>query len=259
MDELTTSLHKTGDLFNDRRQAAIYLALIKHGVSGIEKIHQETGIHRESIQRELKKMEQRGTISITQKGRNKKIQAVSVSKLQEILESEKQKFDFILKPLLEVEAENQHPRIKVYTGNHAFGQLQLKLMKLQPAGEDIYLISAHPEAWRKAMVESGKLSQYEKLRVEKKVGTLLTCYSEYRGQVEYNNRVIFANQPQATKRKFRYIDTKDTSPVQIQIWHNHIVLGIDGAIPCIHMVFEDKNIKKAMKSYFDILWKIATP
>jgi hypothetical protein len=204
-------------------------------------------------------MDAKGTVLISRAGRNKKIQAVPISKLQEILESTKEKFDFLLKPLLEVAAEGQHPKVNVFINNHAFGLLQTRLIKMQPDGNDIFVISTLPQAWREAMVESGKLFLFERLRLEKKVGFLLSCFSAFRGQVEYNNREYFSDQTKGLKRKYRYVETADSSPLQIQVWHSHVVMSIFSANPSIHIVFEDKNIHAAMKSYFDILWKIGTP
>lgn len=106
------------------------------------------------------------------------------------------------------------------------------------------------------MVSSRKLDQFERLRIKKEIGFRLSCFSKYRGEVEYNNRTFFTTQPPHLKRKYRYIETADSSPLQIQVWENHIVISIFSAQPNIHIVFEDKNIRSAMKSYFDILWKI---
>ena len=259
MKDLADNLKQIPELFDSRRQAAIYLALLQGGASGVEKIHKETGIHRETLQRELKKMELKGVVLVKRAGRNKRIQAVPISRLQEILESTKEKFDFLLKPLLEVAAEGQQPKVNVFINNHAFGLLQTRLIKMQPEQHDIFVISTLPQAWREAMVESGKLSLFERLRLARKVGFMLSCFSEFRGQVEYNNREYFAVQPQALKRKYRYVETADSSPLQIQIWQNHVVISIFSANPSIHLVFEDKNIHVAMKSYFDILWKIGVP
>ncbi|MBP7075317.1 MAG: hypothetical protein KBA81_08060 [Rhabdochlamydiaceae bacterium] len=129
-------------------------------------------------------------------------------------------------------------------------------MKLQSEKQDIFVISTQPKAWREAMVSSRKLDQFERLRIKKEIGFRLSCFSKYRGEVEYNNRTFFTTQPPHLKRKYRYIETADSSPLQIQVWENHIVISIFSAQPNIHIVFEDKNIRSAMKSYFDILWKI---
>jgi sugar-specific transcriptional regulator TrmB len=259
MNDLENSLSEMGDLFSNKRQASIYLSLLQEGSSGVEKIHKATGIHSEAIQRELKKMALKGTVRVARNGRNKKIQAVSISRLQEILEKSKEKFDFVLKPLLEIASENQQPKVNVFINNSAFGLMQTRLLKVQPQGHDVFVISTHPQAWREAMIEAGKLSLFERERVARKVGFLLSCFSAFRGEVEYNNREYFADQPQALKRKYRYIETADSSPLQIQVWDAHVVISIFSAEPSIHIVFEDKNIKKAMKSYFDILWKIGVP
>lgn len=259
MQKLTDLLTKTGAFFEDRRQSMLYLALLRLGTSGIESLHKETGIHRETIQRELRKMERRGTITITQKGRNKKIQAVPISKLQENLEHTKEKFEFLLKPLLEAEAESQQPKVNVFMGSQAFGLLQIRLLKIQPKGQPIYVTSANPKAWREAMVDSGKLEQFERERIVKKVTFWLSCFESVRGEVEYNNRAIFVNQPPELKRKYRYIKTADYTPLTIQIWQNHVCLSIFSADPAVHIVFEDKTINHAMKSYFNILWRIGTP
>lgn len=258
MDDLASNLTTTR-LFANRRQAALYLALLRSGVTGVEGLYKATGIHRESIQRELKKMVIQGTVHITLTGRNKKIEAVPISQLQETLEQTREKFDLLLKPLLEIEAEGQHPKVNVFVNSHAFGSLQLRLLKLQPDAQSIFVISTHPKAWRETMVESGKLILFEKERITKKIQFYLSCFSEFRGQVEHNNRQFFAGQPPHLKRKYRYIETADSSPLQIQIWLHHVVISIFSARPSIHIVFEDKHIQKAMKAYFDILWKIGTP
>ncbi len=258
METLADSLQELRGLFGNRRQAAIYLALLEAGATGIEKLHKETGIHSETIQRELRKMTARGTVTITRSGRNKKVQAVPVAALQESLEASKEKFDLILKPLLEAAAEKSDPKVSVVMGDHALALLQLKLMRLQPRGEEVRVISAHPQAWREAMVNSGKLALFERERLERKVGFLLSCFSAFRGQVELNNRQYFPDQPAALKRKYRYIETADSSPLQIQVWQSHVVISIFSASPSVHIVFEDTHIKKAMRSYFDILWRVGT-
>ena len=258
MKDIEELLTNTAGLFDNRRQAAIYLALLKIGSSGIENLHTETGVHRETIQREVKKMHRIGTVAIQRLGRNKKIEATPPSQLQEILEATKERFDFILKPLLEVSAEQQHPKINVFLGHHHLGLLQLRLLKLQPPKQNICVISTHPKDWREAMVASGKLEQFERLRIKNDVGFLLSCFSKYRGEVEHNNREFFTTQPPALKRKYRYVESTDSTPLQIQVWENHVVISIFSAKPSIHIVFEDKNIRNAMKSYFDILWRIGT-
>lgn len=85
MQNLVPFLEKSS-LFENDRQAAIYLVLLKDGPLGVEKIHQQTKLHRETIQRELKKMASLGTVQILTLNRNKKAKAVSLSVLQEILE-----------------------------------------------------------------------------------------------------------------------------------------------------------------------------
>lgn len=259
MKDLESQLTKTGNLFDDRRQSAIYLSLLRQGEVGVEALRKDTGIHSETIQRELKKMVKKQTVSIIHKGRNKKIKATPLSQLQEILENNINQFDFLLKPLLEVSAEAQQPKVQIFLGEHNFGMLQIKLLKLQPEAHNIDVISTQPKNWREAMINSGKLDQFEKLRLKKEINFNLSCFSSNRGEVEHNNRQFFPDQPQALKRKYRYVESSDSPPLQIQIWQNTIVISIFSAQPSIHMVFEDKNMKKAMKAYFNVLWEIGIP
>jgi sugar-specific transcriptional regulator TrmB len=258
MNELIKELEQNVSLFKNTEQALIYTTLLREGLAGAEKLHQHTGLHRETVQRELKKMDKIGTVQIIKTGRNRKAQAVSISKLQEILEIKNQNFTNLLKPLLEAEASKRDPRIKIYTNNHNYGLLQLKLIKLQPKNHDIEVISTHPKDWLNAMVESKKLSQFENIRLSKEVRFLLSCFSELKGQVEENNRQYFANQPPHLKRQYRYVETVDSSPLQIQVWFNCIVISIFESVPSIHIVIEDSRVAKAMKSYFNILWNIGT-
>ena len=256
MKELVESLEQNVSLFKNKEQASIYTTLLREGSLGAEKLHQHTGLHRETVQREIKRMEGAGTVKITKAGRNKKAGAISISRLQEILEAKNQNFTALLKPLLEAEGEKLGPKTQIYTNNHNYGLLQLKLIKLQPPTSDIQVISTHPKDWLNAMVESGKLGQFERTRLDKKIRFLLSCFSELRGQVENNNRQYFADQPPQLKRQYRYVETADSSPLQIQVWFNCIVISIFDATPSIHIVIEDLRIAKAMRSYFNILWNI---
>ena len=256
MENLDKVLAKTS-LFQNERQSLIYLVLLKEGPLGAEKLHDITGLHRETIQRELKKMADAGTISLKQHGRNKKAYPVSISLLQEKIEREYKSFDLLLKPLLEAQAGQKMPKIDVYTGSHKFGLLQLKLIKLQPPEHDIKVISAQPKAWLESMVESRKLSLFEKFRLQKESTFYLCCFSKYKGEVEHNNREYFAHQSEKLKRKYRYLDTELNSPLQIQVWFSHTVVSVFDSYPSIHIVIEDSRVVEAMKAYFEVLWRSA--
>lgn len=242
-------------LFSNQRQASIYTALLKNGPLGAEKLKEITGLHRETIQRELKKMSSSGTINIKQHGRNKKAYPVPISLLQEKIDKEYDSFNLLLKPLLEVQAGQKMPKIDIYTGSHKFGLLQIRLIKLQPPGNDIRVISTQPKSWIESMIESRKLSQFENLRIKKEINFLLSCFSQYRGQVEFNNKEYFAHQPERLKRKYRYVETELNSPLQIQVWFGHVLISIFDSYPSIHILIEDSRIVAAMKAYFEILWR----
>lgn len=256
MNNLSKSLQENISLFANEEQALIYVTLLREGALGAEKIHQLTSLHRETIQRELKKMEKIGTVTFIRSGRNKKAQVISVSTLQEMIENKRDNFVTLLKPLLEAESHNKKPNVSIYINNHNYGLLQLKLIKLQPQNHEIRVISTHPKEWVEAMVQSKKLEQFEKIRITKEIRFLLSCFSELRGQVEYNNRQYFASQPEKLKRQYRYIESTDSSPLQIQVWFNHIIISMFGSTPSIHISIEDPRVVQAMKAYFNILWNV---
>ena len=256
MHALSPSLQKSG-LFKNDRQAAIYLALLRHGPSGAEKIHQSTRLHRETVQRELKKMAALGTVQLIRQGRNKKAKATPIAGLQEMIEEQRLNFDLLLKPLLEAQASGQDRKIvQIFKGNHAFGLLQLKLIRLQPEKTIVHVISTRPKEWVEAMNESRKLRMFEQTRLRKSILLELSCFSELRGQVERNARDYFADQPPALKRRYKYIDTEVSSPMQIQIWTHCIVISVFDATPSLHIVIEDLDVVKAMSAYFKILWSL---
>ena len=241
-------------LFANQRQAQIYIALLREGPLGAEKLHDLTGLYRETIQRELKKMALAGVVTLKKLGRNRKAYPVQISSLQEKIEKEYDSFNLLLKPLLEAQANQRTPKIDIYTGSHKFGLLQLKLIKLQPPGHDIRVISAQPKAWIEGMIEGHKLSLFERARLQKDVTFNLLCFSSYKGEVEYNNREYFAHQPEKLKRKYRYVETELNSPLQIQVWFNCAVMSMFGSYPSIHIVIEDSRIVSAMRTYFEVLW-----
>ena len=250
------SLARIG-VFAGEKQSLIYLALLKEGPLGAERLHAETGLHRETIQRELKKMQKAGTIRFERHGRNKKATPVPISVLQEQMERNRDVFTGLLKPLIEAQSSQKKPKIEIYAGNHAFGQLELKLIKLQPKDFSIKVIGAKPKAWIEAMIESRKLSYFEQVRLEKEIPFLLTCFSQDKGHVEHNNREYFAAQPQSLKRKYRYVETELNAPLQIQLWCDNILISMFESFPSIHIYIQDKRIAAAFNSYFELLWGIA--
>ena len=256
MNDLTKVIKDNIPLFKDEKQALVYSTLLREGPLGAEKLSQKTDLHREDIQRTLRRMEESGLIRLVKAGRNKKAHPISISSLQELLEKSKDNFELILKPLLEAEANKKTPKIEVYTNNHQFGLLQLKLIKLQPKEEDIQVISTRPKQWVESMIESKKLDQFERIRLSKNIRFLLSCFSELRGQVEHNNRQYFASQSERLKRQYRYVQTEASSPLQVQIWFNHVVISIFDSTPSMHIVIEDSRVVKAMRAYFNILWSI---
>jgi sugar-specific transcriptional regulator TrmB len=255
MNKLTPLLSQQKQLFENQRQALIYSSLLSSGPLGVEHIAKNTGLHREAIQRELKKMALLGTIVITKQGRNKKVRAVSTATLQDIVEKRFDEFNNILKPLLETEANSKKAQTSTFFGNRNYARLQVQLMRLQPKKTPITVLSVRPREWVEAMNEGKQLRKFEEYRIEKECDFLLLCFNELRGQVENNNREYFYWEPQNLKRKYKYISSEFSSPLQIQTWYDTCVISIFDAEPSTHIVIKDINVAKAMKAYFQLLWK----
>ena len=255
-NDLINSLQANVPMFDNDKQALLYTTLLRTGPLGAEKLHQQTKLHRESIQRELKKMTKNGTITLAQVGRTKKAKAIPITSLQEILEQKTNAFSLILKPLLEVESLRNKLDIQVVQDSHDFGTPQVKLMKLQPPNHPVRIISAQPKAWLGAMIEARKMKLSEDVRIKKSIPLELLCFTDLKGEVEEMNREYFASEPKDLKRKQRYVDAELSSPMQIQVWHNQIVISIFQITPSVHISIENPQIVKAMNTYFSLLWKM---
>ena len=254
---LSQALSQQYPFFRNERQALVYITLLKWGSLGVTHLSQKTGLHREVIQRELKRMVATGTVSLSQKGRNKKAQAVSLYALTELLESKRENFEQLLKPLLEAEAGTKKSTVaSVYAGTAAFGILQMKMIRLQPLHSTVRVLSVRPKEWVRAMVGARKLERFERQRLQRQVRLELLCYSELRGQVEENNRTYFWNQPEELKRKIKYVDTELSSPLQIQIWESAVVMSVFDASPSLHILINSTAAVRAMASYFKVLWSL---
>ncbi len=260
MGQIEQSLVKSTGFFENERQALLYTTLLRLGSLGVEKLHQHTLLHRETIQRELQKMSGRGTIILTKNNRNKKATAISLSTLQERLEEKRENFDQLLKPLLEAEIKNSQRTIaQLYHGNHAYGLLEMKLIKTQPPKTPVHVFSTQPKKFLEAMLESKKLDLFERVRIKKEISIELSCFSELRGEVEYNARNYFYDQPVNLKRKYRYVETELSSPLQVQIFYSTVVMSIFDALPSVHIAIQDEHVVKAMRTYFKILWDLGDP
>lgn len=253
---LSGLLSEQHSLFTNERQSMLYITLLQHGPLGAEKLHQVTGLHRETVQRELMKMERLGTVQFLPSGNKKRAKACSLQALQERLLVQQDQFSQLLQPLLTAATQRHVPLVSVLTGDYHFGLLQMQLLRLQPAGTTLRVLSTQPRAWVQAMQEAKRLQTFEKLRIQKEVRWQLSCFSGQRGEVEYNNREYFAGQPVHLKRVYRYVETVLTSPLQTQVWFQHVVISIFDAVPSIHIVLEDSRVVRAMEAYFHILWSV---
>lgn len=256
MNQLIPLLTGHRQLFDDDRQALIYLSLLRDGPAGAEVLSQRTHLHRETIQRELVKMAGLGTTQLFSVGRNKKARAVPIASLQDILETKREEFGRLLKPLLAAEAAGRLvPTTQTVCGSYKYGILQMHLIRRQPPESTIKVLSTQPRQWAQAMIDARKLDRFERLRLEKKIHFRLSCFEERRGEVEHNNREYFYNQPPELKRSYRYVAGELSSPLQIQIWEHMLVMSIFASDPSIHLFIEDKRVAAAFASYFEILWE----
>jgi hypothetical protein len=253
---LADALHEGTPLFRNPRQSLIYLSLLGNGPMGAENIHKQTALHRETVQRELIDLEKRGVVTILKQGRNRKAKATPISSLQEMLESYQLNFDQLLKPLLQASASNrQSTSASVLYDTHAFALLQMKLLKLQPPRHTMRVLSSQPKKWVSAMVEHKKLEPFERLRAKKGITHELLCFSESRKEIEETLRKYFTGQPEHARRRCRYVDSELSSPIQVQIWHQCIVMSIFSAGPSVHIMLQNATIADAMGVYFNLLWK----
>lgn len=242
--EINNSLEKLG--FSSQ-ETAVYLALLRVGESPVGSIINTTGFHREIVYSCLKRLEQQGYIQSIEKKKIRHFQALNPSIISQKIE---EKARIAAKALPELKSLYSQPNvvIKVLEGKEGFEEIEIDWAKSLKDREDFFCIGGAGEAWY-AITKDFYKSYHKKLLKRGIHLRTITFPNEIESIMQYENPKF--NTIKSIPREF-------CPPSSTIIYSDKILLQVFGESPLAIMI-QSKEISKAYKAYFDVLWSIAKP
>ena len=220
-------------------EAIVYLALLKIGESQVNRIKNDTKIHRTTIYDFLDSLIKKGLVNYVIKNGVKFFKASDPSHLENLLKEKKELLESIIPSLSKLSEFHKYSlKVEVYEGVEG-----IKLFFNRPLKEDREFLGMGIDETKfsdkfKYIIESYirkciKLGVKERLITEK--GTKLT----------YKHSHII----------YRYVDKKFFSPMPTAIFGNIVAFIIWEPLTVIFI--ENKDMAGAYKKHFELIWKVA--
>jgi sugar-specific transcriptional regulator TrmB len=228
------------DLGLSKNESKTYLSLLKYGSMQLKDLTKATDLYRQNVLDSLEKLQNKGLISITFKGKRRVYSAVSPSRLKVLLEEKKQKLENALPHLLSIAAQAEKPKIDLFSGREGINTILDDELTI---GQTIHVMQSSTT-------------------VEARAGSYLSISREKRWRKGMAMKIIFSVKDRKAgeqaakypKTPVRYLD-EDFGPVTIDVYGNRTVL-IFGEEPTIIRI-TDKDVARRFLGFFEMNWKRA--
>lgn len=246
--ELETSLTELGLTKNE---AKVYLALLDIGSTTTSKIIKKTGINTSKVYESLERLLKKGMASYSIITNKKHWQAENPSSIIEYideqrdqLERKKQSSQKIISELLARKNLTQETsEYKIYEGIKGIKSARENALDVLKKGDTFYIIlSAYPKDdkleayWR----------EFQERRSKKGVNCRYILNETLRPTGEQRSVIPFTD--------IRYVKPESLSPTWIEIYKDHVAIGVLGSSPSIFVIKND-SVAKGFINYFTFLWE----
>lgn len=217
-------------------EAEIYLALLKHGKTNVMQIAKITGRHRTHIYDTIEKLKDKGFVSETIIDNKKFIIASSPENILDYIREKEETAKSLVKDLKNLEVREKEIKVETFKGLAGFKVVFRDILKE-----------------KKDYVGYGEGARFQKLLPE--------FFEQFQGQAEtlrIRLRLILKKGISVPKRKeleVRHLDY--ISPSTTFIYGDKILIIIWEPFPTAIRI-TDKQTADSYKSYFELMWKIAS-
>ncbi|MBI2148880.1 hypothetical protein HYU23_04320 [Candidatus Woesearchaeota archaeon] len=240
------------DLGLTKTEIKIYLALLKLGQTTTTPIVKEAQIHASKVYEFLQKLVHKGLVSYVIKSNKKYFTITEPNYLKELLKEKeiklkKQKQDILkLIPELNRLRKNESYEIKagIYEGLSGIKFVYEKIISTLSKGEIQYIIGA-PRIINEKI--EGYLIDWHKRRIRKGV----KCKYIY----DSNVRDYGSVREEMLNTEVRYLPKNIVSPIWIEIFKDHVIIGHMKEYNAILFLIYDRDIAKGYLDYFNLIWK----
>ena len=221
-----------------KREAEIYLALLRTGGSLVSRIAKETGLHRSNIYDTLEQLQEKGLVSFVVKNNVKQYNAAPPERILHYLEERREKVKEALPELKRIEnTQKEETEVKVFKAKEGFKTV---LNEMLSDGKDYLWFGGCQEVDEVFHLE---LIQFLKKAEKKGIG----------GRVIERKDAKF---PMGKNETVRLISKEFISLSSNAVWRNKTAIFI--STPPFHIVLIDnKEIADSNRKVFEFLWKKA--
>lgn len=220
-------------------ESKVYLALLKLGAVQVNKLKEETKLHRTTIYDFLEKLLNKGLINYVIKSNVKFYSATDTNKLLEFIKEKEDQIKDVLPELKRISTtHSQEMRVEVYKGVEGVKTILNDILRV---GKD-YVIFGIDETMFKD-----------------KIGAFMDHFFRKERQLGFKERILTTDEASYVyaydTALYRYLSKESFNPTPTYVYGNNVAILIWEPFTVIKI--ENKALADSYGKYFEILWKIA--
>lgn len=246
--------NKNGEILKDleklnlsRKEALVYMALLKLGEVGSSKIIKAASLHGQFVYQALETLEQKGLVQYIVECGRKKFSAKNPKALLRLVESQKIIADDVAAKLEKHWAMPPEQKFEVFKGKESYIAHEFDLLNDTSEGCELLIIGGSGDLFSKIM--GNQLDAYEELRLKKKIKI------RYLGS-EAQKADLFRSKADRKFFEYRLLPGLFTGIVNTNIWPEAIGFNIFSE-PVMSFVVSNPIIAGSYRQFFETLWKLA--
>lgn len=226
------------------REAKVYLALLKLGLSPIGPIIKESGTPSSKIYETLNKLAQRGFVSTIITKNIKHFQAADPQVILDALDEKRREIaEEVIPQLKRLQLnEGRGQEATIYEGLRGIKSIYEKMLRVLRKGDTLYVLGTPAKAHE--LLETFFL-HFNKQRVKKGIKMKILYYPDAKKYAAKRKRMKLT--------QLKYLHEKLPTPAWTDIFADYVVIFNVEAITAF--LLRDRNIAESYKKYFDIIWK----
>lgn len=230
-----------------RKEALVYMALLKLGEVGSSKIIKAASLHGQFVYQALETLEQKGLVQhIIERGR-KKFSAKNPKALARLAEAQKRIADDVAAKLEGHWTMPPEQKFEVFKGNESYVSHEFDLLNEAPEECELLVIGGSGDMFSKII--GNQLDAYEELRLKKKIKI------RYLGS-EAQKADLFRSKADRKFFEYRLLPGLFTGMVNTNIWPESIGFNIFSE-PVMSFAISNPIIAGSYRQFFETLWKLS--
>jgi sugar-specific transcriptional regulator TrmB len=233
-------------------ESSIYETLVREGELGVAAISRHSGIHRRNVYDALQRLLEKGLVYEILEQKFSSYQAVSPEKLMELLDEKKSRLELFLPDLLKLYHKSPvKESVLIYRGAEGLKNYMRDIIR---QGSDYYSIGAKG-IWADPRLAT-LLPSFLKEAQKKKIEFRILYDPIVRHQGEKVLKLIPAN--------YRFLPEHCRTPASLGIFGDTTVVLSDHSVgrmkdEICFTVITNSKLADSLRSWFSLLWSIATP